>query len=173
MIHIQASYGIWNLPPQPCTHARAGIALYGVGSDKAPVQNRLELRPVLSLRARVASVRHLRPGEAAGYSRAFSPERETTLAIVTIGYGDGLPRELPQRGGEVLLRGRRCPMVGRMCMDQLLVDVTDLDTVAPGDVVTLLGRDGEQELRAEEVAQRCGTITNELLSQLGKRLPLA
>lgn len=171
-IHIQASYGIWNLPPQPCTYARAGIALYGVGSDNAPVQNQLELRPVLSLRARVASVRHLRPGEAAGYSRAFSPERETTLAVVTIGYGDGLPRELPQRGGEVLLRGRRCPMVGRMCMDQLLVDVTDLDTVAPGDVVTLLGRDGGQELRAEEVAQRCGTITNELLSQLGKRLPL-
>ena len=171
-IHIQASYGIWNLPPQPCTYARAGIALYGVGSDNIPVRNQLELRPVLSLRARVASVRHLRPDETAGYDRAFSPERETTLAIVTIGYGDGLPRELPQRGGEVLLRGRRCPMVGRMCMDQLLVDVTALDTVAPGDVVTLLGRDGGQELRAEEVAQRCGTITNELLSQLGKRLPL-
>lgn len=172
-IHIQASYGIWNLPSQPCTYARAGIALYGVGSDNGPVQNRLELRPVLSLRARVASVRHLRPGETAGYGRAFSSERETTLAVVTIGYGDGLPRELTQRGGEVLLRGRHCPMVGQMCMDQLLVDVTDLKTVAPGDVVTLLGRDGGQEIRAEAVAERCGTITNELLSQLGKRLPLA
>ena len=64
-------------------------------------------------------------------------------------------------------------MVGQMCMDQLLVDVTDLETVAPGDVVTLLGRDGGQEIRAEAVAEQCGTITNELLSQLGKRLPLA
>ena len=98
-IHIQASYGIWNLPPQPCTYARAGIALYGVGSNNAPVQNGLELRPVLSLRARVASVRHLLPGETAGYNRAFSPERETTLAVVTIGYGDGLPRELPSGVG--------------------------------------------------------------------------
>ena len=62
--------------------------------------------------------------------------------VVTIGYGDGLPRELSQRGGEVLIRGRRCPMVGRMCMDQLLVDVTELDAVSPGDVVTLIGRDG-------------------------------
>ena len=95
-----------------------------------------------------------------------------SLAVVTIGYGDGLPRDLPQRGGEVLLRGRRCPMVGRMCMDQLLVDVTELDAVSPGDVVTLIGRDGGQEIRAEETAERCGTITNELLSRLGSRISI-
>ena len=171
-IHVQASYGIWNLPPQPCAYARAGIALYGVRSGEAPVQRALDLRPVLSLRARVASVRRLEPGEAAGYDLAFHAHRETRLAVVTIGYGDGLPRELPQRGGEVLLRGRRCPMVGNLCMDQLLVDVTELDTVAPGDVVTLIGRDGGQEIRAEAVAKRCGTITNELLSRLGRRLEL-
>ena len=171
-IHVQASYGIWNLPPQPCAYARAGIALYGVRSGEAPVQRALDLRPVLSLRARVASVRRLEPGEAAGYDLAFHAHRETRLAVVTIGYGDGLPRELPQRGGEVLLRGRRCPMVGNLCMDQLLVDVTELDTVAPGDVVTLIGRDGGQEIRAEAVAERCGTITNELLSRLGRRLEL-
>ncbi len=171
-IHVQASYGIWNLPPQPCGYARAGIALYGVRSGGAPVQRALDLRPVLSLRARVASVRHLEPGDAAGYDLAFHAHRKTRLAVVTIGYGDGLPRDLPQRGGEVLLRGRRCPMVGRMCMDQLLVDVTELDTVAPGDVVTLIGRELGQEIRAEAVAEQCGTITNELLSRLGARLPV-
>src|SRR5699024_9207094 len=101
-------------------------------SDGAPVRRDLDLRPVLSLRARVASVRQLEPGEAAGYGLAFHAERETKLAVVTIGYGDGLPRELPQRGGEVLIRGRRCPMAGRMCMDQLLVDVTGLEEVSPG-----------------------------------------
>ena len=170
-VHIQASYGLWNLPKQPCAYVRAGIALYGVRSDDAPVQRSLDLRPVLSLRARVASVRTLSAGESAGYGRAFRAEQETRLAVVTIGYADGLPRDLAQRGGQVLIRGRRCPMVGRMCMDQLLVDASGLPDVSPGDVATVIGRDGGQTLRAEEVAARCGTITNELLSRLGDRLP--
>lgn len=168
--HIQASYGIWNLPAQPCAYARAGIALYGVRSENAPVQRALDLRPVLSLRARVASVHTLAPGESAGYGLAFHSQRETRLAAVTIGYADGLPRALSQQGGEVLIRGCRCPMVGRMCMDQLLVDVTDVSGVKAGDVVTVIGQDDRQEIRAEEVAERCGTITNELLSRLGARL---
>ena len=171
-VHIQASYGVLNLPPQPCTWARAGIALYGVYSSLSPVQRRLDLKPVLSLRARVASVRTLRPGERAGYGLAFQARQETRLAVVTIGYADGLPRQLPQQGGRVLIRGAFCPMAGRMCMDQLLVDVTALPGVQAGDVVTLIGRDGARELRAEELAARCGTITNELLSRLGRRLEL-
>lgn len=169
--HIQASYGIWNLPPQPHTWARAGIALYGVTSDGGPTGRTLDLKPVLSLRARVATVRTLAPGEGAGYGLAFRAQRPTRLAVVTIGYADGLPRELSQRGGMVLLHGQRCPMVGRMCMDQLLVDVTHVPHTAPGDVVTLIGRDGEAVLSAEEVARQCGTITNELLSRLSPRLP--
>lgn len=169
--HIQASYGIWNLPPQKCTWARAGIALYGVGSDNAPTAQVLDLRPVLSLRTRIASVRTLAEGECAGYGLAFRAERPTQLAVVTIGYADGLPRDLPQRGGEILLRGKRCPMVGRMCMDQLLVDVTGVGAPHSGEIVTLIGRDGAQTIRAEDVARQCGTITNELLSRLGTRLP--
>ena len=171
-VHIQASYGVLNLPPQPCAWARAGIALYGVYSSLSPVQRRLDLKPVLSLRARVASLRTLRPGERAGYGLAFQARQEARLAVVTIGYADGLPRQLPQQGGRVLIRGAFCPMAGRMCMDQLLVDVTALPDVQAGDVVTLIGRDGAQELRAEELAARCGTITNELLSRLGRRLEL-
>lgn len=168
--HIQASYGILNLPPQPCRWARAGIALYGVGSAP-PRPSRLPLRPALSLRARLATVRSLAAGEGAGYGLAFRPDTPRRLGVVTIGYADGLPRDLPQRGGQVLLRGRRCPMVGRMCMDQLLVDVTGVPA-GPGDVVTLLGRDGGAEIPAEEAAAICGTITNEFLSRLGSRLPL-
>ena len=170
--HIQASYGIWNLPPQPCTWARPGIALYGVGSDDSPTRRQLELHPVLSLKARVASVRELEPGQGAGYGLVFRPDTPRTLAAVTIGYADGLPRCLPQQGGQVLIRGKRCPMVGRVCMDQLLVDVTEVPGVAPGDRVTLIGRDGSQEIRAEEAAGWCHTITNELLSRLGQRLPV-
>lgn len=171
-IHIQASYGIWNLPPQPCRWARAGIALYGVTSDGHSTRRTLDLRPVLSLRARVASVRTLQAGERAGYGLVFRAEGPRRLAVVTIGYADGLPRSLSQQGGMVLLCGKRCPMVGRMCMDQLLVDVSEAPQAAPGDQVTLIGQDGKDSIAAEEVAQQCGTITNELLSRLGKRLPI-
>ena len=117
-------------------------------------------------------MRTLQPGQRAGYGLAFQARRETRLAVVTIGYADGLPRSLSQKGGRVLIRGTFCPMVGRMCMDQLLVDVTGVPQTAPGDVVTLIGRDGGEKIRAEEVAARCGTITNELLSRLGSRLPI-
>ena len=168
--HIQASYGILNLPPQPCTYARAGIALYGVNSGETSAATEAGLRPVLSLRARVVCVRRLRPGEYAGYGLAFQAERETVLAVLSIGYADGLPRELAENGGRVLLHGRSCPTAGRMCMDQLSVDVTDLPGVCPGDIATIIGLDGTQRISAEEVSRRCGTITNELLSRLGGRI---
>ncbi len=171
-LHIQSSYGLLNLPPQPCRYARAGILLYGVLSDRSPTLSCPAVRPVLSLRCRVASIRTLRGGEAAGYGLAFRAQRETRLALLTIGYGDGLPRELPQRGGRVLLHGRSCPMVGRMCMDQLFVDVTDVPEAAAGDVATLIGCDGAEALSAVDLAVSCGTLTNELLSQLQSRLPL-
>ena len=106
------------------------------------------------------------------FSCVFRAEQDTRLAVVTMGYADGLPRALSQQGGRVLIRGTFCPMVGRMCMDQLLVDVTHLPQAAPGDIVTLLGADGDTVLRAEEVAVQCGTIANELLSRLGARLPI-
>ena len=125
---------------------------------------------MLSLRARVVCVRRLRPGEYAGYGLAFQAERETVLAVLSIGYADGLPRELAENGGRVLLHGRSCPTAGRMCMDQLSVDVTDLPGVCPGDIATIIGLDGTQRISAEEVSRRCGTITNELLSRLGGRI---
>ena len=171
-IHIQASYGIWNLPPQPCSWARAGIALYGVFSNDAHTEQKLDLHPVLSLRARVALVRTMLPGEGAGYGLAFRTDQMRRLAVVTIGYADGLPRSLSQQGGEVLIHGTRCSMVGRMCMDQLMVDVTDVPCMKPGDVATIIGIDGGEVIRAEDVAGQCGTITNELLSRLGQRLPI-
>ena len=171
-VHLLASYGIWNAPEYSFDLVRAGIALYGVRSDETPTRRALSLQPVLALKARIALVQHLAAGETAGYGRAFTAEKATALAVVTIGYADGLPRCLPDRGGRVLVRGVPCPMVGRMCMDQLLVDVTGVPRVCAGDVVTLIGRDGKECIPAEEVARRCGTITNEILSRLGSRLGL-
>ena len=171
-VHLQASYGILNHPTGPCDFARAGIALYGVTSDSQPTARTADLWPVLSLRARVASVRALAPGESAGYGRAFTARRPTKLAAVAIGYADGLPRDLPERGGEVLLHGHRAPAVGRLCMDQMLVDATDVPDVRPGDVATLIGRDGAAQISAVDLARQCGVLTNELLSRLGGRLGL-
>ena len=109
-------------------------------------------------------------GDGAGYGHAVHALRDTRIATIVIGYADGLPQCLCQNGGQVLLRGRRCPMVGRMCMDQLLVDVTDVPSVAAGDVATMIGVCDGVRIDALEVAARCGISTNELLSRLGARL---
>ena len=170
-IHLQASYGVINLPAQPCDYARVGIALYGVYSHNAPVQRRPDIWPVLSLKARVALVRHLEPGETAGYGRAFTAQTPTDLAVLSIGYADGLPRNFADLNGSVLLHGQRVPAVGRLCMDQMLVDITGIEGIRGGDIAVILGRDGAALIRAEDLAEQCGTITNDFLSRLGERLP--
>ena len=128
------------------------------------------MRPVLSLRARVAQVHQLAAGDCAGYDGAFVARRPSRVAVLTIGYADGYPRACSCGAGRVLLHGQSAPVAGLVCMDQLLVDITDIPGVAPGDVATLIGRDGDAFLSAEEVAGAAGTITNELLSRLGGRL---
>lgn len=170
-LHLQASYGILRYPLENVDCARPGIALYGLLSNAADTRAFADsLRPVLSLRARVASVHRLSPGESAGYDMAYTATRPTTIATVTIGYADGLPRSLSQAGGRVLLHGQYAPIVGRICMDQLLADVTALPQTRPGDIATLIGRDGRESISAADLADACGTITNELLSCLGPRL---
>lgn len=178
-LHLQASYGILRYPLQNVDCARPGIALYGLLSNAADTRDFSDrLRPVLSLRARVASVHLLSPGESAGYDMAYTATRPTTVATITIGYADGLPRSLSQPAAQglqqdrgcVLLHGQRAPIVGRICMDQLLADVTALPQTRPGDIATLIGRDGQESISAANLADTCGTITNELLSCLGPRL---
>ena len=171
-IHLLASAGLLRIAPLPCDLARPGLALFGVWETQEERKSALPLRPVLSLHARVASVRTLNPGEHAGYGLAFEAVRPTVIATISIGYGDGLPRRLGENGGAVLIHGTRAPIAGRICMDQLLADVTDIGTVRSGEIVTLIGRDGAETITAEEVAGRCGTITNELLAGLSGRLGL-
>ncbi|MDE6675387.1 MAG: serine racemase VanT catalytic subunit [Acetatifactor sp.] len=170
-LHLQASYGILRYPLPDVDCARPGIALYGLLSNAADTRAFADkLRPVLSLRARVASVHQLSPGESAGYDMAYTATRPTAIATVTIGYADGLPRSLSEGRGTVLLHGQHAPIVGRICMDQLLADVTAIPGVKPGDIVTLIGSNGEKSISAADMADACGTITNELLCCLGPRL---
>ncbi len=170
-IHIQSSYGLWNYPELKCDYVRVGVALYGVlSSPDDRTRLHLELKPVLSLKARVILVRAIKEGESVGYNRAFVAKRDSIIAILSIGYGDGLPRSLSCEKGYVLINGHKAPIVGKICMDQLAVDVTDLPDVRAGMTVTLIGRDGEEEIAAAMVAENAESITNELLSRMGRRV---
>ena len=170
-LHLQASYGILHYPLPDMDCARPGIALYGLLSNTTDTRIYADrLYPVLSLRARIASVHQLLPGESAGYDMAYTAPFPAAIATVTIGYADGLPRSLSQGKGTVLIHGKSAPIVGRICMDQLLADVTAIPQVKPGDIATIIGCDGQESISAADLAGACGTITNELLSCLGPRL---
>lgn len=149
-----------------CDLARPGIFLYGgrAGPGAAP-------RPVVAVRARLVLAREVPAGATVGYGathRATRPARWGTLAI---GYGDGLPRALGPAGGEVLIRGRRVPIIGRISMDVTTVDLSGVPEAEVGDVATLIGADGGEEILLDEVAERVGTISYEILTRLSPRLP--
>ena len=169
--HIQASYGILNYPQLRYGYARAGIALYGVKSSNAPVKTGLDLKPALAIRARIAEVRQIAAGESVSYGRTFITQKPLTLATVCIGYADGIPRHLSGNGGVCLIHGQKAPILGRICMDLLMADVSGAGPVSPGEAATLLGSDGGQTIRCEDVAEASGTITNDILCRLGPRLP--
>lgn len=170
-IHIQSSYGFLNYPHLKCNYVRVGIALYGVlSSARDQTKLKLDLKPVLSLKSRVVLIRKVKKGEMVGYGRQFVAERDSYIAIISVGYADGFPRNLSCGKGNVLINGYEVPIVGRICMDQLAVDVTEITKAAVGDIVTLIGRDGDKELRAPAVADKSDSIANELLSRMGTRL---
>ncbi len=168
--HLQGSYGILNYSQCCFDYARAGIALYGIYSAKNDRENAaVDLRPVLSLKTRVESVKMLYHGEGAGYGLTYSARGNRKIAVLSIGYADGVPREL-SNCGFVLCNGKMAPVIGRICMDQMLVDVTDIPQVEAGDEAVLIGKSGDLEIQAEEMAQWAGTISNEIVSRLGERL---
>ncbi len=170
--HIQASYGLLNYPEISSTYARMGISLYGADSEYGYEKAiDVSLSPVMSIKTKIIQLRTYPAGTSIGYGRAFTTERESRIAVLPIGYGDGIPRCLSGKAS-VLVRGKRAPMVGRICMDQLMVDVTDIEDANVGDIVTLIGTDGSETITAEEVASQAETITNEIFSRLGNRLEI-
>lgn len=171
-LHIQSSYGILNYPGLKAGYARAGIALYGVLSsagDKTVADP--GLRPVLSLKSKIVLIKELGEGESAGYGRAFIAGRDSRIAIIPAGYADGIPRNLSCGKGNVLINGQLAPVAGRICMDQLIADITDIENVNTGDTVTIIGT-AQSGTGAAEIACNSGSISNELLSRLGTRLPV-
>jgi len=148
---------------------RCGIAIYGLDPmNDDPVPH--DLRPALSLRSWVADVKRFEPGDSAGYGRRWTAEQPTNVAVIPIGYGDGVRRGLTNKG-EVLIRGRRYPLVGTVSMDNLTADVGLETEVEPGDEVVLIGRDGTERILAEDLARRLETINYEITCGISARVP--
>lgn len=145
---------------------RPGILLYGLAPGPAPTP--MALRPAMSLRSRVTAVKGVRAGEAVGYGRRFVARRPSTVAIVPAGYADGIDGRLAGRG-EVLVRGRRAPIIGSICMDMIVIDVTGY-RVEPNDEVVILGTQGEQSIDAREMASIVDTIPYEVVCRIGSRI---
>ncbi|ANU53990.1 alanine racemase [Acutalibacter muris] len=168
--HCANSAAVFDYPLSHLDMVRAGVVLYGL-YPSGQLRARPDLRPVLSLRSVVSHVKTLLPGATVSYGRRFTAQQETRVATVPVGYADGYPRALGPGGAVVLIRGQRCPVLGRICMDQLMADVSGVEGAAMGDRVTLIGRDGTEEITAGEVAGWEGTINYEVVCALSKRVP--
>jgi len=155
-------------PHYAMDRVRPGLALYGI--SPLPAFQTL-LKPVMTLKTQITLVRDVGPGRGISYGRTFITSKPMRIATLAMGYADGYPRQTSNQGAQVLIRGERCPVLGRITMDQLMVDVTDLPRdVAPGEEVVLFGKQGDEEITVGEVAAWAGTITWDVLTRLGKRV---
>jgi len=167
--HLANSGGILHFPDTWLDMVRPGIVLYGVLPD--PQSRRtIDVRPALELRSQVVYFKVVHAGRPVSYGATWAPPADTRIVTVPLGYGDGYPRALSNRG-QVLIRGRRLPIVGRVCMDQFMVDLGPDGTAYNGDEVVLIGRQGDEAIRVEDLAACADTIGYEILTRLNERIP--
>ncbi len=171
MIHADNSAGLESFAADsPFNAVRVGLLQFGILPYDRSLLARVEPEPVFSFRTRVGLVKSVPAGTGISYGRTRVVDRETRLAVLTAGYGDGVPRAASNRG-EVLVRGRRCPILGRVTMDQTVVDATDVPDVAPGDEVVLVGAQGAAAVSITEFSRHADTIPWETLTSVTKRVP--
>jgi alanine racemase len=170
--HLANSAGILNFPEAQLDLVRPGIVLYGLWPSAA-CSRRIKLKPALSWKSRLCFIKELPPGFGISYGHTFRTQRPTIVGTVSVGYGDGYSRLLSNRG-QMLVAGRRVPIIGRVCMDQTMVDLTELvaSGIEPevGDEVVLLGRQGKEEITASELAAKMNTISYEVTCLVGRRV---
>jgi Alr-MurF fusion protein len=169
LVHAANSAAMLTLPEARYDMVRPGVAIYGLPPSSA-VRLPEGYRPALAFKTQVAQVKDIPTGEGISYGATYITDKPTRIAVLPVGYADGFRRS-PSNWGEVLVRGRRAPIVGRVCMDQSMIDVTDVPGVRQGDEVVLIGRQGDDELTAEAVAERLGTIAYEVVAALLARVP--
>lgn len=149
---------------------RAGIALYGLWPSQEMEREPVSLQPVLSLKSHIVYIKEVEAGTPVSYGGTYVTPGRMRIATIPVGYGDGYPRSLSNRG-YVLIRGKRAPVLGRICMDQFMVGLDDIPDAAEGDEVTLIGRDGGFQITMEELGDLSGRFNYELACDLGKRIP--
>ncbi len=168
--HCSNSAGIIRMPEANLNIVRAGITIYGIYPSSQVERDIVKLTPAMELISHVTFVKDIPAGTAVSYGGTFVAEKPVRVATVPAGYADGYPRSLSGRGW-VLIRGKRAPILGRICMDQFMVDVTDIPEVKPGDKVVLIGKDGKEEISMEEFGDLSGRFSYEFACCIGKRVP--
>ncbi|RGC76491.1 alanine racemase [Coprococcus sp. AM25-15LB] len=169
-VHASNSAGIIDIRRADYNLVRAGIAIYGLYPSEEVDKEKVQLKPALSLKSHIAFVKDIPAGTPVSYGGDFVSEHQMRIATIPIGYGDGYPRSLSDTG-YVLIRGKKAPIIGRICMDQFMVDVSDIPEVKFGDKVTLIGRDQEEYLPVEKLSELSGRFNYEFVCDLGKRIP--
>ncbi|MCI8882177.1 MAG: alanine racemase [Lachnospiraceae bacterium] len=168
--HCSNSAAIIDMPEAHMDLVRAGISLYGMWPSSEVQKENISLRPALSLKSCIVFLKELEQGRAVSYGATYETSGNQRIATIPVGYGDGYPRSLSNRG-YVLVHGRRAPICGRICMDQFMVDVTDIPEAAEGDTVTLVGTDGAETITMEGIGELSGRFNYEFACDLGKRIP--
>lgn len=168
--HCSNSAGIIEFPEANMDVVRAGISLYGLRPSDEVSESKVLLRPALSWYSTIVYCKTIHKGQSVSYGGHFTADKDTKVATVPVGYGDGYPRSLSDKG-YVLIHGQKAPILGRVCMDQFMVDVTEIPKAQEGDRVTLLGRDGDACISAELLGDISGRFNYELICDIGKRVP--
>ncbi len=176
IVHLANSAAIASRSETWADMVRPGALLYGYHQNYDPAERRaaaeqeIRLAPALALRSRVISLRDVPTGAGVGYNARYTASRPSRIAVIAAGYADGLPRALGNRGS-VIVRGKKAPLVGIVSMDLAMADVTGVEGVAVGDIATIFGKDGDAAQYASDVARQLGTVTSDVLSGLGSRVP--
>ncbi len=168
--HVSNSASIIDMKDWRMDMVRSGIITYGLYPSEEVSKDVLDLRPAMSLKTHIVYIKEVGPGEGVSYNHTFVTKRNTKIATIPVGYADGYPRALSSKG-RVLIRGQYAPIIGRICMDQFMVDVTDIPDVSVMDEVTLVGVDGENRISVEEVANGAGSFNYEFVCGVSKRVP--
>ena len=168
--HVSNSAAITDLPEANMDLVRAGIIIYGLWPSNEVQKDVIDLWPVMELKSHIVHVKTLEPGRLISYGGTYEVQKEQKIATIPVGYGDGYARSLSNKG-YVLIHGKRAPICGRVCMDQFMVDVTDIPNVKVGDEVVLIGKDGEEEITMEAIGELSGRFNYEFACDLGKRIP--
>lgn len=169
-VHCSNSAGILDMPQANLDLVRAGIILYGMWPSNEVNKNCVSLLPVLSLKSHIIYIKEVEAGTPVSYNGIYITDKKTKIATIPVGYADGYPRKLSGKG-YVLIRGQKAPIIGRICMDQFMVDVTDIKECREGDEVTLIGKDGDMVITMEELGEYSGRFNYEFSCEIGKRTP--